>query len=121
MDNFRPFEFECRCSHDCGKGFAQMNPDFLDRLERARLYANSSFTLNSAFRCIKHNQDIGGTEGSAHTKGLAVDIKTPDSRSRFKIMYGLIKAGFKRIGVYENFIHVDDDLTKPVDVSWFGV
>ena len=97
-----------------------MDPDFLDRLERARIYANVRFKLNSAFRCLKHNTDVGGSEGSAHTKGLAVDISTPNSNIRERVVYGLVKAGFNRMGIYENFIHVDDDLTKVPNVKWFS-
>ena len=95
-----------------------MDPYFFERLEIARLYADVPFRLSSAFRCIPHNRDVGGVEDSAHTKGLAVDIRIPDAYTRFKVLYGLIKAGFKRIGVYETYIHVDDDQTKSSEVVW---
>ena len=119
MKYFRPHEFNCRCGK-CGLGFPAMDVDFLDRLDSARIYANVPFKLTSAYRCEDHNRDEGGTEGSAHTKGVAVDIAIQSSHVRFKVLYGLIKAGFNRIGVYENFIHVDDDMTKAPEVCWFG-
>lgn len=118
MKHFRPTEFQCRCQYHCGLGFAQMDADFLDRLEMARIYANVPFTLTSAIRCEKHNEDEGGKDNSAHLSGLAVDISTPNSHYRFKILYGLIKAGFRRLGIYKDFIHVDDDQTKAPEVSW---
>lgn len=117
---FRPFEFQCCCRHECGKGFAQMDMAFLNKLEFARMISGVPYKLSSAFRCPEHNKDVGGSEDSSHLKGFAVDIKTPDSRTRFKVLYGLIKAGFTRIGVYETFIHVDDDPDKAPEVSWFN-
>jgi len=96
-----------------------MNPDFLERLEFARLISDTPYSLSSAFRCHEHNRDVGGKEDSAHPEGFAVDIRTPNSRSRFKVLRGLIKAGFTRIGIYENFIHADDDTSKPAEVAWY--
>ena len=97
-----------------------MNPDFIEKLEFARLLADVPFSLSSAIRCEDHNRDSDGSIGSSHLLGLAVDIRTPDSRTRLRVIYGLIKAGFNRIGIYKNFIHVDDDKNKPQDVAWFS-
>lgn len=116
---FRPSEFECQC-FKCGLGFAAMDEDFLDRLDMARLYAGVKFKINSAMRCEKHNRDRDGFEDSAHMKGLAVDIATPNSHVTNRVIYGLVKAGFHRIGIYEDFIHVDDDPGKPPQVTWLG-
>lgn len=120
MQHFRPHEFQCCCKYECGLGFTQMNADFLEKIEFARMLANTPFKINSAIRCANHNRDIGGSPTSSHMLGLALDIRTPDSRARYKILYGLIKAGFNRIGIYENFIHVDDDSNKKPNVSWFS-
>lgn len=118
MKHFRPFEFECVCRHDCGKGFAQMNEEFIEKLEFARLLSDVPYKLSSAFRCERHNHDIGGVEDSAHTKGHGADIRADTPRMRYKVLYGLIKAGFNRIGIYDTFIHVDDDPSKPAEVVW---
>jgi len=97
-----------------------MNPDFIEKLDFARLLADTPFKINSAIRCEKHNRDSKGSPTSSHMHGLAVDIRADDSRTRFKVLYGLIKAGFNRIGVYETFIHVDDDRSKNSNLTWFG-
>ena len=97
-----------------------MNPDFLEKLEFSRMLSGVPYKLSSAIRCPAHNRDIDGSVNSSHMLGLAVDIKTPDSRTRFKVLYGVIKAGFTRIGIYENFIHVDFDNRKTQEVSWFS-
>jgi len=97
-----------------------MNPDVLDRLDMARVYGNVKFKINSAIRCNQHNKDVAGTEGSAHLSGFAVDIATPDSHARYQVLYGLIKAGFNRLGIYKTFIHADDDPYKTANVVWYS-
>jgi hypothetical protein len=116
MKHFQPDEFACKCG--CGKGYAQMEPEFLDKLDRAREYASTPFTLTSAFRCINHNITAGGKPDSAHRFGWGVDIKCIDSRFRFLIVNGLIRAGFDRIGIAPTFIHADCDPNKPEWVLW---
>lgn len=51
-------------------------------------------------------------------KGIAIDLQAKYSRQRFLIIRGLIEAGFTRIGIGENFIHVDDDKDKDQRVVW---
>lgn len=106
-------EEACRC---CGCG--GLVPDFRDKLNEARELAGIPFILTSAFRCEKHNQEVGGSVTSPHLAGLAVDIKCTDAWSRFKILSALLEVGFQRIGIGRNFIHVDDDLTKSRGVIW---
>jgi len=51
-------------------------------------------------------------------KGLASDIRYTSSSECFKILNGLILAGFRRIGIYKTFIHVDIDQDKVQGVIW---
>ena len=53
-----------------------------------------------------------------NVKGLAVDIVVRNSGQRYKILMGLIGAGFNRFGIGENFLHVDKDETKSSNVVW---
>lgn len=114
--NFKPSEFKCGC--DCGLGIGQMQQSSIDKLIQARIYAGVPFVINCAIRCAKHNVEVGGVINSAHLTGHALDIKADDSDLRFRILAGLIKAGFNRIGIYDTFIHVDDDPAKPSHVCW---
>lgn len=102
----------------CGCGYLKVNDTLLNMLNHAREIANIPFVPRSWCRCEKHNEAEGGVHGSAHTKGLAVDIQAIGSRDRFLVLRGLIKAGFTRIGENEEagFFHVDIDLTKDQDV-----
>lgn len=116
MKYFTKEEFRCSCG--CGLGFDSMNSVFINKLDSAREYANTSFKINSSIRCAKHNKDEGGSKTSSHLMGLAVDISTPTSREKYKILMGLIHAGFNRFGIGSNFIHVDNDKDKPEELIW---
>jgi len=82
------------------------------------MYAGIPFHLNSAKRCEKHNLEVGGKKKSAHLYGYAFDIAVKNSHEKFIILNALLKAGFKRIGVYENFLHCDDKPDLPQEVIW---
>jgi len=113
MRYFKNEEFNCSC---CKQN--HMDFDFLDMLITARTFADIPFIINSGWRCEKHNKSVGGKKSSAHLIGKAVDISAPDSRSRFWIVYGLINADFRRIGIGKDFIHVDSDHNKDAEVLW---
>ena len=94
-----------------------MNKDFLFVLDEAREFAGIPFVINSAYRSPEHPLSIKNPS-SSHIKGLAVDIKATDSKTRFKIVKALIEVGFTRIGIADTFIHVDLDLNKTQNVIW---
>lgn len=114
-DYVKEHELACPC---CKVAF--VNRAFLLRLNDARHLARVPFVITSGYRCEKHNKDVGGSLTSAHRLGLAVDIACPDSHTRYRIIIGLIGAGFKRIGIGKNFIHVDaaDCEIKADEVIW---
>ena len=116
MKYFRPYEFDCACG--CGKGYKEMNHDFITKLNDARGYADVPFRLTSGYRCKKHNQAVGGSKDSSHMKGLAVDIFCPTAIGRFEILQGLFVAGFKRVGVAATYLHVDADPDKKQCCMW---
>lgn len=117
MKYFTEDEFKCKCGR-CGRGFKDMRPELLNRLEKAREIAKVGFVISSAVRCKAHNEAEGGVSTSSHLHGWAVDIKTPTSYRRSAILKGLIEAGFTRIGIAGSFIHVDCDPTKVQNVTW---
>ena len=86
--------------------------DFLHKLDEARSIANTPFKITSGYRSPAHNTLVGGRVGSSHLKGCAADIAVKNSAERIAIIQGLIKAGFTRLGIASNFIHVDLDKNK---------
>lgn len=95
-------EFACPC---CGR--SEMNLDFVMRLDKARMISNTGYKINSGCRCEKHNTEVGSTSEN-HTSGHGADIKARDNHKRGKILRGLYRAGFNRVGIRKDFIHVDD-------------
>src|SRR3990167_11460793 len=74
--------------------------------------------VNSGYRTKARNDDLvakggGAVEDSSHLKGLAVDIKCPDSSYRYTLLNKVFETGFLRIGVGKTFIHLDIDPNKP--------
>lgn len=112
---FKEKKLQCPC---CGAN--EMQDDFVILLDLARHIASIPFYENSAYRCTKHNQKVGGEKNSAHLTGWAMDIGCTNSTSRAKIINALKLVGFNRFGIYKNFIHVDCDPSKPVDIIWVG-
>ena len=99
---FNPSEFNCP---------EKMDYDFLVRLNLARTLSDVKYIITSDYR---------DDYMSSHGKGLAVDIRCRDSKMRFKMVRGLIWAGFRRIGVYDLHIHADVDDSRPDGVMWMG-
>ena len=108
---FKEEEFKCPC---CGK--AEMSESFMDQLLKARIIAGVPFIITSGYRCEKHHAEIYDKMGkpvlpdSPHLEGVAADISVTKGNDRFVILGALIKAGFRRIGIGSNFIHVDRDV-----------
>ena len=114
MRNFDISEFACRC---CGEN--HMDDLFLEKLDLARDMAGVPFIVNSGYRCPSHNKVVGSSSDN-HPSGCAADIRAIDSGSRLLVLHGLLKAGFRRIGLHKSFIHADtmDTVGKP-EACWF--
>jgi len=111
--NFSRKEFACKC----GCGADHIDLGLVYRLQAARFIAGVPFVINSGVRCKEHNSAFSSPT-SSHIPGYAVDIACNESRSRFKIIDALLKAGFERIGIRHDFIHADVDPEKPAEVMW---
>ena len=112
------FEYSEFDSADEIGSYINMDVGFLNKLSKARELAAIGFKITSAYRSPAHNAKVGGVPSSSHTIGRAVAIYAPTSRHKYIIINALLQAGFNRIGVAKNFIHVDDDPSKDEDVIW---
>ena len=105
---FKRSEFDCPC---CGGNF--MNEQLLSMLDAAREIAGVPFVVTSGYRCWGHHKEIYRKLGkpvlrnSPHLGGYGADISVPEGESRFRIIEGLLKAGFRRLGIGKDFVHVD--------------
>jgi len=110
MKHFDISEFKCAC---CGDHV--MDALFLAQIDNARDYAGVPFKINSGKRCQKHNAEVGSTSQN-HTSGKAADIACLNGPDRLKMVMGLTRAGFRRIGIRKDFIHVDS--VDEVESMW---
>ncbi|NER16330.1 D-Ala-D-Ala carboxypeptidase family metallohydrolase [Spongiivirga citrea] len=115
MKFFKQEEFD---SPDKPGSGAKMKPHFLKMLIAAREQAKIPFIITSGYRTRAHNKRVGGVNGSSHTKGVAVDLRCKDSKTRSIIINAAIAVGFTRIGISDRFIHIDADDQKVQNVIW---
>ncbi len=111
--NFSRREFACRC----GCGYEEICIKLVEKLQ-VTPEKFGPIHINSACRCVKHNQEEGGGHNSSHLRGWAVDIRCRNSFERFFLVKYFLQEGFSRIGIGETFIHVDLDPEKPDSLIW---
>lgn len=97
----------CGCGGAVGPDNAGMSQDLQDLLDRIRETCGVPLTLDCAYRCPKHNKDVGGEAGSYHMKGMAADIAVPDGFSIQQLHDIAEQCGATGIGMYSWGCHVD--------------
>lgn len=110
--NFAKWEF------NDDKGNCWIKDDLVYSLDKARRISGIPYKLTSACRNTEQNKKAGGKDTSSHLTGWAVDILADNSVKRFKIIKGLVLAGFVRIGIKDDIIHADKDPNKSPEVAW---
>lgn len=112
--NFTRNEVVCKC---CGK--LKIDMMFINRLQALRTAFKTAMYLNSCYRCPKHNKEVGGSFKSQHIYGKAADVFTSGWSPRKKHEFLTLACifGFNGIGIYENFIHLDD---RTASSMWWG-
>lgn len=122
--NFSISEFSC----PCGCGLDRIDADLIVTLQQSRDAVGLPYPINSGCRCEKHNRDVGGVPGSAHTKKAdgfckAADIGCENSHDMYLkgrdliLRFGRIEFGRKVVnGQIRLWIHVDIDKTLPQEV-----
>lgn len=112
---FSPAEFK-RCTPSCS--IKDMDPDFLELLDQIREDAGIPLVLTCAYRSKAWELEKGRSGNSAHTRGLAVDIRCNTSANRYAIIDAALANNVRRIGVGKTFVHIDADTSLPQDVFW---
>ena len=112
---FSPLEFK-RCTPSCS--IDDMNAGFLVQLDKIREVAGIPLVLNSAYRSVPYEKSKGRSGNSAHTRGLAVDIRCNTSANRLKIVRAALSCGITRIGIGKTYVHIDADRSLAQNVMW---
>ena len=113
MKHFKEREFACKC---CG----QLPPAMRDNivalvdnvLDPAREEFGGPVTVNSGYRCPKHNLAVGGVVNSQHMKGEAADVCCADNKRLAEII--------EKNGKYDQMIKYlrPDGSIRFIHVSW---
>ena len=113
MKFFGEREFACKC---CG----QLPPAMRDNivalvdnvLDPAREEFGGPVTVNSGYRCPKHNLAVGGVVNSQHMKGEAADLCCADNKRLAEII--------EKNGKYDQMIKYlrPDGSIRFIHVSW---
>ena len=106
--HFNDSEFNCPC---CGESC--QNSELKAVLELVRCHFNQPITINSSYRCKKHNADVGGAKASKHMLGEAADIVVKGIEPL--LVYQYVDSIFPNqygVGVYDSFTHVDVRINK---------
>lgn len=110
MKYFSIEEFDCKET-----GENEMNPEFLQRLDKLRELCGFAFIINSGYRSEKHSAEASKPNGGGtHTQGIAADIRVSNGIERLTIVSKAIELGFTGIGVAKSFVHVDTRTSTPV-------
>lgn len=98
-----------------------LDDNLCQMLSIARGRAGVPFVITCGLRTVEQNSALPeAVSDSAHLTGHAVDLACFDSQTRFSMLMGCLSAGFKRIGIYSEHIHVDNSPTLPPNICWYS-
>lgn len=114
-EHISALEYSCRCCSSFPPSWIGGEPTeahkrlFTD-FEEIRQAWGKPIVINSGYRCIKHNQEVGGEPCSIHIAGLALDLSPfNDERAEDLLNIILKMKPYLRVGYYQkkNFLHID--------------
>ena len=117
MKWFKLDEFKCRCCESNGTLQAVSNTKALveNVLDPARERLGRAITVNSGYRCPKHNLAVGGVKNSQHMAGEAADISAGSTEANKRLAEII-----EQIGKYDQLIRYlrPDGSIRFIHVSW---
>ena len=97
--NFKLGEFASKCGADT----VLIHPALLVGMQAIRDLLGVPLTINSGYRTVTHNDNIGGAKHSLHLLGMAVDLSGADPKEIAKVARDLGMVA----RTYPTFCHVD--------------
>lgn len=106
--NFVQADFDCQCSYSSCI-VTPIDEGLIAALDALWEIAGA-FKINSGYRCVKHNKDVGGEKGSQHLLGKAADIESMrglsgPELSRYVLQVDALERG--GLGVADHWLHTD--------------
>ena len=110
--NFNLSEFDCKDGTEMPSELLANVLELAENLQVLRDFVGVPIKINSSYRSLSHNANIGGSKSSQHLFAKAADIviesKSPEQVAN--IIKALISEGKMKqggIGVYNTFTHYD--------------
>jgi len=118
--NFSSTEFDCHGVGCCSETI--IDPKLVEYVQRIREHFDAPITINSGYRCAKHNKKIGGAPQSRHTKGgeaadIVVKGHMPEEVAKYCESIGILGIGLYNTDKDGYFVHID---TRTVKSFWRG-
>ena len=105
------FEFQCQCGK-CDDVFP--SADLVKILHNVEMHFGKDIAISSGYRCANHNKTVGGSNGSRHIQGQAVDCYVPGIP--YDQLYDYLCLTYPTeygIGLYNTHVHVDSRMNGP--------
>ena len=83
-----------------------LHPALIIGLQTIRDFVGKPIRINSGYRSLEWNKNIGGAIGSLHTLGMAADIVI-DGMTPIEVASLASDMGFGGIKAYPTFTHID--------------
>ena len=119
--HFNVSEFRCKCG---GNHDTQLDESLVQKLEQLFSALNcSKIIVNSGYRCIAHDKNVGGNGYGQHTKGTAADIVCYDRNGK-KISSKIVCCAAQDIG-FGGIANIDSTYTAAhvdtrTSLKWYG-
>ena len=120
-EHFNISEFRCKCG---GNHDTKLDTDLVNKLEKLYTALNcSKIMVNSGYRCVTHDKNVGGNGCGQHVSGTAADIVCYDNNGN-KISSKIVSCAAQDIG-FGGVANIDNTYTAThVDVrtsnKWYG-
>ena len=112
---FKEIEFQ-RCTPACRE--SDMDPAFLELLDRVRERAGIAMILTSAYRSPAWEKAHRRSTNGDHPQREGVDVACHTSAQRYKIIAAALAEGVPRIGIGKNYVHLGGAKDLPQGVIW---
>ena len=108
-------EFDCKCGK-CKRPKGVPSAELIKILTEVREHFGKPLIINSGYRCASHNERVGGSPFSQHTRGSAVDFTIKGVKTLEVWDYVLSTYGKRPLGLavkrnkddaFKGFVHID--------------
>lgn len=109
---FKLSEFACKCGCVMPRDVLSNVLLVATELEKLRIKMGTPIIINSGYRCKAYNTRVGGSSGSYHMRGMAVDIRSSAFAASY--LFSVVKEQIGRkvlsaggLKQYSSFVHYD--------------